>query len=156
MSAFICSDTHINALVTYAASNHISYYNPLTQGHTEVTAHNAEEIGRILMDENVRSVCCRYPDADNDQKSAGAAYRYKRFATPLTAVEAMKACHCLNYQSCETDDWESSLAWRILQAIESHAAHHVPGYDKAPWGIDTDEGLTHRGQVSLLSLARKR
>jgi hypothetical protein len=134
--------------------NRVSYWNGTDR--IDVTAHNAEEVGRILMDENVRSVGHRYNDRiDNDEKSAGAAYKFKRFSTPLTAVEAIKACHCLDYQSCETENWEGTIAWRILQAVLSAATHKLPGYDKAPWGVDSDAGLTHKGQVSILSLTRR-
>jgi len=136
MSAFICSDTHVNAIVTYAAEKQISYWNPQTCEHVRITMHNVEEIGRLLMDENVRSYCHRYADADDDDKSAGAVYVFKRFATPLTAIEVIKACHCLSYQSCETDDWGGTLAHKILQAIISHAICNLPGYDPAPWGIN--------------------
>ena len=154
MSAFIVTDTHVNALVTYAVDKRLSYFDG--KNRNNILAHNAEEVGRILMDENVRSVCHRYNEASAEEKSAGASYKFERFETPLTPVEAIKACHCLEYQSCETDDWEGTIAWRILQAIISHASHNLPGYDKAPWGIDSDKGLTHAGQVSLLSLTRRK
>lgn len=58
MSAFIVSHKHINALVSAMLDAQVSYWD----GHTRiyVTRHNAEEVGRILLDENVRSVNYRY------------------------------------------------------------------------------------------------
>ena len=135
MSAFIVDDLHINAIVTYAVDKQLTYWNAGAREHVHVTNLNAEAIGRILMDENVRSYCARYSDASDDDKSAGAAYAYKVFPIPLTAAEIIKACNCLEYQSCETDDWEASLAWRILQNVKAKAVHDLPGYESAPWEI---------------------
>ena len=37
-----------------------------------------------------------------------------------------------DYQSCETDDWELSIAWRICQAIVSNVTARLPA---AAWEI---------------------
>lgn len=148
MSAFIVSATHVNALVTYAVDRKVSFY--FANAHTDITARNAAEIGRMLMDENVRSVATRYRGGiTGDEKNAGADYRFERFNTPLTPVEVIKACHCLSYQCCETDDWEETKAYRILDAIQDAATQALPGYEKAPWGIDSDKGLTHEGTTRI-------
>lgn len=155
MSAFIVSNDHINAIVTYCVDKRVSYWTG--KEHQTVQTWNAEEVGRILMDENVRSVVCRYPSEAGEFANEGSDYSYRHFPTPLTPVEIIKACHCLGYQSCETDDWEASLAWRILQSVISHASHQLPGYDGAPWEINPHSAasLKHSGQVSLLSLSRR-
>src|SRR5437899_3151424 len=132
MSAFVVSGTHIDAIVTYAIDAKVSFY--FDNARTDITAHNAQQIGAALFLENVRSVNCRYRETDD---GAGPAYLFKRFNTPLTPVEVIKACHCLSYQSCETEDWEATKAFAILRAIESTATHKLPGYEKAPWGIDS-------------------
>src|SRR4051812_48937950 len=105
MSAFIVEDDHIHALVTYAADKRLSYWDPIAENHINVSARNAQEVGRILMDENVRSVNYRYRESENL-----GLYRYQHFATPLTAIEVIKACDCLDYQSCETPNWEETIA----------------------------------------------
>lgn len=137
MSAFIVSDDHINALMNYCIANRIDFYNPATRDRTQITTFNAGEIGRILMDENVRSVCHRYADAGVEEKNAAADYRFKLLLKyhHLKPVQVIKACHCLDYQSCETPDWEGTLAHRILQTIISHATHRLAGYDDAAWEI---------------------
>jgi hypothetical protein len=158
MSAFICSDMHINAIVNYAADKRISYW--LKNGErVEITAFNAEEVGRILMAENVRSMVARYGDSlEEGERNADSDYRYALFPTPLTAVEVIKACHCLDYQSCETEDWETSLACEILSRIIKHATHDIPGYDDAPWEITdrTIGKLKHAGMTSLSALMTAR
>jgi hypothetical protein len=158
MSAFVVQNMHIDAIISYAVDKRISYYSAQRQTRIEIGAHNAEEIGRILMDENVRSVCARYPDIENDVKDAASEYAYKGFSTPLTAIEIIKACNCLEYQSCETSDWDASLAWRILHDIKAHAVHHLPGYNNAPWEVTPESAKTlqHAGQISLMSLVKRR
>lgn len=141
MSAFIVSHDHIDALMTYAAFSRISYWNPEARDRTVVTNINAEEVGRILLHENERSVRHRYSDFGPDDLPGtigedAASYHFRLFQRSLTAIQAIKAVNCLEYQSCEHDDWEGSLAWRICQAIKSHATHHLPGYDLAAWEIN--------------------
>jgi hypothetical protein len=48
----------------------------------------------------------------------------------------LKACHCLGYQSCETADYEQSIAHSIIRAIEKKAMRGIAHYEDAPWGID--------------------
>jgi hypothetical protein len=156
MSAYIVSDTHISALVTWAASLQVSFY--FANQRTNITWQNAEEIGRALLDENVRSVGHRYEGRiDSEEKNAAASYKFVRFDTPLEIAEVIKACHCLDYQSCETDDWKDSKAYAILQAIEDKAITRIPGYERAPWGIDSEKGLKNAGtkQIPLTSLIRR-
>lgn len=134
MSAFIVDHAHINALVSYMVSKQVSYWTGKTREY--VTRNNAEEVGRILLDENVRSVNYRYRDeCDNDEKNQGSTYCFSYSLRPLSPVQVIKAVNCLVYQSCETEDWESTIAWRICQAIISHAVHDLRGYDEAAWEI---------------------
>lgn len=136
MSAFVVDFHHINALVTFALDVQASYWNPAAQERVNVTSYNAEEIGRLLLDENVRSVGHRYSGRiSGEEKSAAADYAFKRYNAPLSAVQILKAVECLEYQCCETDDWESTVAWRICQSLKGYAISRLPGYDAAAWGV---------------------
>lgn len=140
MSAFIVGHDHIDALMSYASFKRISFYHPEAQTRTTITTFNAEEIGRILLHENERSVRYRYDTMDPDELPGtigedAASYRFRLYAKPMNAVQTIKAVNCLEYQSCEHPDWEASLAWRICQDIKAHAVHDLPGYDKADWEI---------------------
>jgi hypothetical protein len=78
MSAFIVNPKHIDALVSAMLDGHMSYWD----GHNRVfvTRHNAEETGRILLEENLRSVNYRYGGRiGDDKKSAAASYRFTPF-----------------------------------------------------------------------------
>lgn len=130
MSAFIVNETHIDALVTYAVNKRASYWDEINQTRVDITTFNADRIGQILHDENVRSVNYRYAETDKSDE-----YRWHFYTKPLSAAQVIKACDCLDYQSCETPDWEESTAWRILQEIKSTAMRHIPGYESAEWEI---------------------
>ena len=39
----------------------------------------------------------------------------------LSHADVIRACDCLDYQSCEHDGWERSEAYAILQAIRNRA-----------------------------------
>lgn len=129
MSAFIVSEKHINAIVNLA-----------TQYGKEITAvyddagirheYDATMLGKELSKANVMSVNTRYPQ---DKEDLPFVYKFK---TDLhwsgRAVEALKLCDCLEYQSCE---WETSRAKKLLDACRSRIIKKLPGYTDAKWGL---------------------
>lgn len=129
MSAFICSKNHISALANYACVQKV-----WLDGRS-ATSDDFESIYKVLASENVRSVCARY---DGDKPSD-----YDDFVSPVSLsrylvadpVQIIKLCDCLDYQSCETDDWKETLAYRTLQRIRNAAIDSLPGYDDAKWAI---------------------
>ena len=145
MSAFIVSHDHIDALLSFASKRDsygsVSYYVKETGAHVSITEQNATEIGRILLTENERSIYARYPDCKpGDDRKPGAigedaaGYNFKPWPihSPLLAVSILKACSCFDYQACETDDYDDSLAATIIDAIRNRAIRRLPGYDDAP------------------------
>lgn len=96
--------------------------------------------------ENVRSVNYRYKESDEFQpvqmgRKVTVANRDKQYTAHISAlrlapVTVLKICACVDYQSCETNDWELTLAAEILRRIVAMAIRRLPGYDEAPWGID--------------------
>lgn len=130
MSAFLCSDAHINTLVRYASKHGVTawYANPSRK--LEV-AGNEQETAALLYAENVRSVNYRY-----QEDSAVFPIVYDHLTPLLTPVEIIKACQCLAYQCDESPTWGRSAAKALLEALKSKAITLVPGYDEAPWGIE--------------------
>ncbi len=51
----------------------------------------------------------------------------------LSAVSILKMCDCLEYQSCETDDYGETLAFQLLDQIRREAIRALPRYDDGPW-----------------------
>ena len=141
MSAFIVTDYHINALVSWAANKHghnaVSYY---WNGRRRDVREDPKRIASVLYAENVRSVNARYSECGEP-----AGFKYRPIAlgyTRLTPIAIIKACHCLGYQSCETSDWEQTEAFAILQGIEAAAVRMIDGYDDAAWALDEPSKTT--------------
>ena len=128
MSAFVVSHTHINAIVRWACRHNVAvqYGNPTRS----LRAGQEQEMAEILLAENVKSVNYRYKEDTPVDPIV-----YDAFATDLRAIDVIKACQCLDYQSCEHPGWETSTAKKILDTIQRDAVTHLPGYDKAPWCI---------------------
>ncbi len=121
MSAFIVSNAHISAITGYANREMASYRMP-----------PIEDMATILHDANVVSVNYRYPEHQQHPKFR---FHYPSVRHPWSAIEIVKACHCLAYQSCEPPTWEASEAKKLLDRIESFAVSCIPGYNEAPWDI---------------------
>jgi hypothetical protein len=138
MSAFIVSDTHINALVRYASRHKLSvFFNkqlgfPFGKQQFKIY-DNEQATAELLLAENVKSVNYRY--RDNEVMSI----TYDRGAPVLTAIQAIKAAQCLRYQSCECDDFEDSIASKLIEAIIDDAIPRLEGYDCAQWAIADKE-----------------
>lgn len=143
MSAFLVTDTHINALVTVALGNSgARYWDLYSKSSVTITTMNAQSVGKVLMDENVRSVTHRYAHIQDHVEKCHAyaeSYRFRKFRGALSVAEVAKACDCYSYQACETDDWQGSQAYLIIAAIREHVSADIPGWDKAPWGIDEEK-----------------
>lgn len=104
-----------------------------------------DELGQLLLRENVRSVTTRYPNDSADDLpgpiNQKRVWRYSYKPVPHAMMQpawVVKSCDCLDYQSCETDDWRETAAYLVLQAIRESAVNAlIP--DDAPWGVtDTD------------------
>jgi hypothetical protein len=127
MSAFIVTDTHINALVRYASRHKVGIY--YQHSSRLNTYDNEQAMAQILLDENVKSVNYRYGDSET------MSINYDHGAPILTAIQAIKAAQCLKYQSCETPDYEQSIAFKFIEAIISDAIPRLNGYESASWAI---------------------
>lgn len=149
MSAFIVSENHIHALIEAGCSRRY------TRGHVlrwyvsgdparprELRWENADEIGRMLWEENVKSVAHRYPNDTPDTLPGPVpaadpeAYRWKRpRPRALEPVEALKAIACYEYQSSEHPEWEASEARAFCEALRHAAIAALEGYEDAEWSL---------------------
>jgi len=128
MSAYMCDDYHLSALGVYAAKGpHASVY------HEGKTVHlwSAEEVAAILHAENVRSVNYHY----HEEESPAFAFDDRAYLTTHAPVQIIKAANCYDYQACETDDYEGTLAKAIISYIISNATRNLPGYEQAEWEL---------------------
>lgn len=147
MSAFVVNKSHINAIIQAGLN---VQYKPFTWYHEEngelkqykLTSDTADEVGQMLLDECVHSVRYRYEDSDLSDLPGpiNAEYlmpfEWKPFVRMPTPIEAIKLIHCLNYQSCEHPEWDTSNAHDFCQGLCHTLESQVPGYDDAPWEWD--------------------
>lgn len=102
---------------------------------------NADEVGAMLVATNLASIHARYPDTlDDPDATPGPIARYwdeaYRWTDPRvrpTAVEALKAIACFEYQSCEHDGWHTGEARQFCEALRHAVIAHLPGFSEAPW-----------------------
>lgn len=145
MSAFICSPSHIGLLAAYAAKTD-SVIGDWRGGNR---FDSAQLVARMLTRANIRSVAARYPNdmdgqrpgpclKDDDIMDASACYaaHYLENWPAPEPVQILKLCGCLDYQSCETNDWPETLAYRQLDYIRGEATRSLPGYENAQWCFD--------------------
>ena len=126
MSAYLVSHKHIDAILTgYASMKYVP------ASHAAVEALTAR--GKVLLAENVRSVAHRYSELP--ETSHATEYVFKEYSKKLTPVTLLKLCDCLEYQSCETDDYFSTDAYSSLNILRSNFIAALPGYDDAEWSI---------------------
>lgn len=128
MSAWIVTPGHINTLVQAMAAEGII---PLTE---------ATEVGRMLWDENHRSVNYRYRET-----TPTPDYSFEGIEARLddTVVGVQVACY--EYQSCEHPGWETSRARELCSLLADaicarngwESADDAPGWDRAPWGVES-------------------
>ena len=146
MSAFLVEKVHIDLLADVAARGP----RDARPGEWLMGAGARPEptaLGRMLWLENLRSVTYRYPDTASGGRPgpAGisdgqiAAYRFTAPPYRLTAVEAIKAVHCLRYQSCECPDYAETPAGKWAAEMLERLSGCVPAYAAAPWEWGADE-----------------
>ena len=152
MSAYICAPSHIGILAAYAAVNNCAIYE-WRKNDNILTAQN---VAKGLALENIRSVAHRYPNAKDGQRPGPnlkdadiveacqiyAGHFAKRLGgvvvmaeDVLEPIQVLKLVRCLDYQSCETDDWEMTLAAQQLRWISGEAISRLPGYEGADWSF---------------------
>lgn len=118
MSAYIVSNKHINVIVTaYAALAEIR------------DPAELQRIAELLINENHRSVNCRYGSND---VAGPIVYRDE----PRSQARVHWAARCLRYQSCEHQAWDESEACKIVEQliaatreVDMEARWDEPEYD---------------------------
>lgn len=147
MSAFICNPEHFGVLAAYAVKNGCAILEWASGSWHEV----AQAVARGLARENIRSVAHRYPNdvsgkrpgpglKDEEIEEAAALYAAHFLVNPpgLAPIQIINLCGCVDYQSCETDDWKSTLAWKQLDRIKDEAITCISGYGEADWEFSAE------------------
>lgn len=151
MSAWIVSERHIDLLVSVI----------LRSEAVPEAGVDADKIGTELWTECYRSVNYRY--SENEQVPE---YHHEPYPLDIAGdgyLFLLKQVDCYQYQSCEHPGWEQSAARRWTDELREmwtrRAGIDFPGsafdpalrdrrwnasypatYERAPWGIDDEEG----------------
>lgn len=148
MSAFIVSRRHIDVLVSGAEMAVGTRGGYLLTWQTErgtwrrfPGSVSADELGRLLWAENLKSVAARYPSDQDGERPGPIGFRDADVATYVASsarrrrplVEVLKALDCYEYQACESEGWATSEAFAVCQQIRRRLITWLPGYDAAPW-----------------------
>lgn len=151
MSAFVCEKELFVYLLQAAVSRrlltrHGSCFDYFYKGQRHsISPYDYEAQARaanMLRDENIKSVCFRYnetPDSDNlpgpNHRGEITPEDFMRNAwSDFDPAQVFKSIHCLNYQSCEHEDWEDSEAFALLTYLKDQAGRAQVGYEDAEWG----------------------
>lgn len=144
MSAYLCSNPMFARLARFAKpcpDKGIMPHMLEARGCKALAARIAGAEGdvalayaRTLQDANAASVDARYGSNDGCIDPVAAADLEAVRVDELPPVAVLKACDCLEYQSSEVDDWYTSDAKLLLDAIRERAVRMLPGYESAHWG----------------------
>jgi hypothetical protein len=152
MSAYICNPEHFVALglfasarvSKYAGGGHLRVDPRYVEGLTDIVTNGQAELATIYADilyqENIKSVLACYPN-DTLQSAPGLCEKPAHIKVSnrdvvdsrytVKPIDVLSMCNCLEYQSCETDEYRQSVAWHLTQAIRAAAVRDLPGYDEA-------------------------
>lgn len=104
MSAFMVSDFHINAMVTFAAA-------PVGVGLGAVRPGEEQAVAGLLHAANRASIRARYGRRAEQEIPEGIRYAPTRVVSPC---EFNSACSCFDYQACEGFDYRETEAARLV------------------------------------------
>ena len=147
MSAFIVSNTQINALVRAASRMGLAYQ---YAGLTRRVSGMEQETAEMLLAANYDSVNARYKE---DNLPREIVYQIDAPLLPMIAI--IKLTNSLAYQSCEFPEWEASESKVFTDTLVSWAVNKLDGYDAAPWTIEDDEPAGPVGMVEMMNALKK-
>ena len=154
MSAYLCErelfvylvDSCLKISAGYGSPNFRWYHkgseSPDHELHVSDPDEKKAEVCNMLLRENIRSLRSRYGNTADELigeegEITEEEYRelqHKYFFKSPDMVQIIKACDCLEYQSCESSDWERTQASAFVDTLRRRACHKLPGYDDASWG----------------------
>lgn len=143
MSAYIVD----KRVIGYLIGNDMYLENALYYG--ALRRQHPEETGRMLWDENKKSVRYRYQNQALEELPGAVDEWQEGFRSEdiiritdktFDPAQLLKTIAHLDYQSCEHEEWETSEAKAWLDRLRDRAIRALPGYATAKWGApDVDE-----------------
>lgn len=139
MSAYIVSNTQINVIVSWFIDyrKDCQLWYELNGQYGYMDQEVAPKVAYELYKQNVLSVNSRYDDTESDEQ-----YKFEYISNAKQAyclAEIAGALDNLEYQSCETDNYHSTDAYKIITAMRKDLLKRVQNHDlgdNTTWGID--------------------
>jgi hypothetical protein len=144
MSSYVVNKKVIDALVTAYFQGPEGYRWERPTYHSYITQDNSDghltesDIGRLLWLANHHGVTSYYGDRDDFPGPRGLtlagieAYAYER--TPRMSIgQTCAVLSMYEYQSCDTDDWLTSPAFRFCDLLRGRLVRKLPDYDEPSW-----------------------
>ena len=120
MSCFLCSDLHLNVIVSFLdAEDALSGVAP------QVALDNLKRV-------NLAAVNYRYNENDEFES---AKYKGSAQWTKYSPVQILKLCDCYEYQADGHPEYELTQAPFLISRARSRATDRLPGYNDAAWSI---------------------
>lgn len=138
-----------------SAGSDFSYWNGSERVHLRCGDDEAAaKAAQMLWDANILSVLARYPDDAKDVEDAKRIAR-ETGESPMPGpikedfdigddfpfihntpepLQVLHSCSCYEYQSCETETWELSEAWRFIDSLRAAAIRRLQADKDLTWG----------------------
>lgn len=146
MSAFVCTDRHVAAIVAAAVAGSRDpsplrcLIGVLPRAEALEWIEQGEQLWELfprvcslLRRENLKSVNFRYRQAAEIPGPFTVPFAQ---APKVAAVAALKLLDCYDYQSCEHPGWEGSTGEQISSQLRRFLIRALPGYEDARWSLD--------------------
>lgn len=139
MSAYLVSEKHIGLIAAYAHKHELTQYGPCSK----TGLYRIEDIAECLAQANIDSVDHRYPNQYIEDNVEAKIY-IKNAIDQAKAINPdvfpsgyiAKQLDCLEYQSCEPDNWYQSNAFKIMTNIRAELVKKLSDYENASWGME--------------------
>ena len=131
MSAYLMNEQTIGLLAEFAVRTKAIKYGACYDLNLDL-----DKTVEALVRSNLLSLAVRSPDGADPAKdfadmstnefiAACKSEATRSWSVPI--IEILKSCDCFAYQACEYDDWDSSIAYKILDAIRKQCISKLPG-----------------------------
>ena len=139
MSAYIVSNNHIDVIVSWFLNNYkdSQLWYEINGQYGYMDSEQAPKVAYELYKQNVRSVNRRYNDSETDELYQFTEVKNAKQAYSLAEIAG--ALDCLEYQSCETDDYHQTDAYKIITSMRKHLLKKIQADelgDNTTWSID--------------------
>ena len=156
MSAYLVEPQHINEIVKWASSpqqGDVSYcYNLVTKEQIDC---DPKKMVETLAQANMNSLVARYDDAFNDSfvgfiDECLDTLKYSTDGISVSLLDGVGSCNlkagdiynmvrCLEYQSCEVDNWVETDAYWLLNSIRDRAGSKMSKNAEVQWCLSDRE-----------------